>query len=123
MILQRPLKTRVFGFRFTAFAFARGRCCARGAEQHAVSAAWLARHFNDPDLVILQTSRDRTAYDAGHITGAALTSSYMAILRFFPPRELILRSTIWGIQLRPCSMADSTSGPWNRILSPKILST
>ena len=35
-----------------------------------VSTAWLAEHLNDPNIVILQVSRDRTAYDAGHIPGA-----------------------------------------------------
>jgi len=35
-----------------------------------VSTAWLAQHLNDPNIVILQVSRDRTAYDAGHIPGA-----------------------------------------------------
>jgi thiosulfate/3-mercaptopyruvate sulfurtransferase len=35
-----------------------------------VSTAWLAQHFNDPNIVILEVSRDHTAYDAGHIPGA-----------------------------------------------------
>jgi thiosulfate/3-mercaptopyruvate sulfurtransferase len=35
-----------------------------------VSTAWLAQHLNDPGVVILHVSRDRTAYDAGHIPGA-----------------------------------------------------
>ena len=35
-----------------------------------VTTAWLAQHLNDSNLVILQVSRDRTAYDAGHIPGA-----------------------------------------------------
>jgi thiosulfate/3-mercaptopyruvate sulfurtransferase len=35
-----------------------------------VSTAWLAQHLSDPNIVILQVSRDRTAYDAGHIPGA-----------------------------------------------------
>jgi len=36
-----------------------------------VSAAWLAEHLNDRDLVILQVGRKAT-YDAGHIPGARL---------------------------------------------------
>lgn len=35
-----------------------------------VSTTWLAQHLHDPNLVILQVSRDRKAYDAGHIPGA-----------------------------------------------------
>src|SRR5665213_1306541 len=35
-----------------------------------VSTAWLAQHLGDPNIVILQVSRDHTAYDAGHIPGA-----------------------------------------------------
>ena len=34
-----------------------------------VTPAWLARHLNDADLVILQVGRKDT-YDAGHIPGA-----------------------------------------------------
>jgi thiosulfate/3-mercaptopyruvate sulfurtransferase len=35
-----------------------------------VSTGWLAQHLNDRTLVILQVSRDRKVYDAGHIPGA-----------------------------------------------------
>ncbi len=35
-----------------------------------VSTAWLEQHLNDANVVILQVSRDHTAYDAGHIPGA-----------------------------------------------------
>jgi thiosulfate/3-mercaptopyruvate sulfurtransferase len=35
-----------------------------------VSTAWLEQHLNDSNVVILQVSRDHTAYDAGHIPGA-----------------------------------------------------
>jgi thiosulfate/3-mercaptopyruvate sulfurtransferase len=35
-----------------------------------VSTNWLAGHLSDPNLVILHVSRDRAAYDAGHIPGA-----------------------------------------------------
>jgi thiosulfate/3-mercaptopyruvate sulfurtransferase len=43
-----------------------------------VSGDWLAQHLNDPKIVILHVSRDRNAYDAGHIPGA----------RFLPLTEL-----------------------------------
>ncbi|HLK48909.1 MAG TPA: sulfurtransferase [Bryobacteraceae bacterium] len=35
-----------------------------------VTTNWLAQHLKDPKIVILHVSRDRTAYDAGHIPGA-----------------------------------------------------
>src|SRR4030088_1907972 len=35
-----------------------------------VSTSWLAQHLTDSKVVIVQVSRDRTAYDAGHIPGA-----------------------------------------------------
>ena len=35
-----------------------------------VSTGWLAQHLNDPNVVVIQVSRDRSAYDAGHIPGA-----------------------------------------------------
>jgi thiosulfate/3-mercaptopyruvate sulfurtransferase len=35
-----------------------------------VSTAWLAQNLSNPNLVILHVSRDRVAYDAGHIPGA-----------------------------------------------------
>lgn len=35
-----------------------------------VSTVWLSQHLNDPNIVILQVSRDRKAYDAGHVPGA-----------------------------------------------------
>src|SRR5437763_1263139 len=56
-----------------------------------VSTTWLAQHLNDPKVVVLQVSRDRTAYDAGHIPGArflALTDIVVTrdgILNELPP--------------------------------------
>jgi len=35
-----------------------------------VTTDWLAQHLNDPKIVVVHVSRDRTAYDAGHIPGA-----------------------------------------------------
>ncbi|MGP0075027.1 MAG: sulfurtransferase [Bryobacteraceae bacterium] len=47
-----------------------------------VSTAWLAQHINDPNIVLLQVSRDHTAYDAGHIPGARfLALSDIAVTR------------------------------------------
>lgn len=45
-----------------------------------VSTGYLARHLNDPDLVILHVSRNRAAYDAGHIPGA----------RFVPLSDIVV---------------------------------
>jgi thiosulfate/3-mercaptopyruvate sulfurtransferase len=47
-----------------------------------VSTDWLAQRLKDPKLVILQVSRDRKAYDAGHIPGARfLALSDIAVTR------------------------------------------
>jgi thiosulfate/3-mercaptopyruvate sulfurtransferase len=47
-----------------------------------VSTDWLAQHLKDPNIVILHVSRDRTAYDAGHIPGARfLTLTDIAVTR------------------------------------------
>ena len=35
-----------------------------------VTTAWLAQHLKDPNVVVLHVSRDRMAYDTGHIPGA-----------------------------------------------------
>jgi len=51
-----------------------------------VSTAWLAQHLNDPKIVILQVSRDRTAYDAGHIPGAR----FLALSEIVVTRDGIL---------------------------------
>jgi thiosulfate/3-mercaptopyruvate sulfurtransferase len=51
-----------------------------------VSTAWLAQHLNDQKIVILHVSRDRTAYDAGHIPGAR----FLALSDFVVTREGIL---------------------------------
>ncbi len=56
-----------------------------------VSTDWLAQHLNDPNIVVLHVSRDRKAYDAGHIPGArflALTDIAITrdgILNELPP--------------------------------------
>ena len=49
-----------------------------------VSVAWLAAHQNDPDLVILDFSPERAAYDQGHIPGAVWVDR-KAIWRPDPP--------------------------------------
>jgi len=51
-----------------------------------VSTAWLADHLNDPKIVVLHISRDRTAYDAGHIPGAR----FVALSEIVVTREGIL---------------------------------
>src|SRR5829696_2043110 len=43
------------------------------ARQLVVSAAWLAQHVNDPDLVLLHVGTKAT-YDAGHIANARLVT-------------------------------------------------
>jgi thiosulfate/3-mercaptopyruvate sulfurtransferase len=51
-----------------------------------VSTAWLSQHLNDPKVVVLHVSRDRTAYDAGHIPGAR----FVALSDIVVTREGIL---------------------------------
>src|SRR5581483_11021672 len=47
-----------------------------------VTTNWLAQHLKDPKLVILHVSRDRKAYDDGHIPGARfLALSDIAVTR------------------------------------------
>ena len=60
-----------------------------------VSTDWLAQHLNDSKIVILQVSRDRTVYDAGHIPGARflalgdLVVTREGILNELPPAETL----------------------------------
>ncbi|MBZ5578061.1 MAG: sulfurtransferase [Acidobacteriia bacterium] len=51
-----------------------------------VSTSWLAQHLNDPKVVILHVSRDRTAYDLGHIPGAR----FLALTDFVVTRDGLL---------------------------------
>jgi thiosulfate/3-mercaptopyruvate sulfurtransferase len=47
-----------------------------------VSTGWLAEHLKDPKIVILHVSRDRMAYDMGHIPGARFVAlSEIAVTR------------------------------------------
>jgi thiosulfate/3-mercaptopyruvate sulfurtransferase len=58
-----------------------------------VSTDWLAHHLSDRSVVILQVSRDRAAYDAGHIPGAR----FIALSDLIMTREGILN------ELRPAA--------------------
>src|SRR5690242_13122914 len=51
-----------------------------------VSPDWLAQHLNDPKVVVLHVSRDRTVYDAGHIPGAR----FLALSEFVVTRDGLL---------------------------------
>lgn len=54
-----------------------------------VSSDWLAAHLGDPNIVILQVSANRTAYDAGHIPGARFVAQKeIAVTRDGVPNEL-----------------------------------
>ena len=54
-----------------------------------VSTDWLASHLADPNVVILQVSANRKAYDAGHIPGARfIAQGEIAITRDGIPNEL-----------------------------------
>lgn len=62
------MKIRLFGSLFLLPLLAAAAPTLRS--DMLVTTAWLAQHLKDPNLVVLHVSRDRTAYDAGHIPGA-----------------------------------------------------
>jgi thiosulfate/3-mercaptopyruvate sulfurtransferase len=54
-----------------------------------VTTDWLGQHLNDPKLVVLHVSGNRTAYDAGHIPGARFVAlAELAVTRDGIPNEL-----------------------------------
>ena len=121
--------TRTFGSLFLVPLIAAAAPAVRS--DMLVSTDWLAQHLKDPKLVVLHVSRDRKAYDAGHIPGArflALTvyqmirgSSSTAMPTCSPPRGRILRSIIWDMAgPQRCSMAGFRSGRRNPGSLPKI---
>ena len=60
---------------------------------------WLAAHLNDPGLVILHVGVDRTAYDAGHVTGARFVAwSDLTVTRNGVPNQVptpeVLKKTL-----------------------------
>jgi len=65
---MRNMKIRLSGWLFFLALTASGAPAVRS--DMLVSTAWLEQHLKDPNVVILQVSRDHTAYDAGHIPGA-----------------------------------------------------
>jgi thiosulfate/3-mercaptopyruvate sulfurtransferase len=62
------MKIRLLGSLFLLLLVASAAPAVRS--DMLVSTAWLAQHLTDPNIVILQVSRDRTTYDGGHIPGA-----------------------------------------------------
>ena len=63
--------------------------CAAPRAEMLVSADSLASHLNDPKIVILHVSPNRTAYDAGHIPGARFVSQGdLAVTKNGVPNEL-----------------------------------
>ena len=78
------MKTRLLGSLFLLPLLAAAAPALRS--DMLVSTAWLAQHLNDPKVVVLQVSRDRTAYDAGHIPGAR----FLALSDIVTTREGIL---------------------------------
>ena len=54
-----------------------------------VTTDWLSQHLNDPKLVMLHVSANRTAYDSGHIPGARFVPlSDLVVTRDGIPNEL-----------------------------------
>ncbi|HEV2200655.1 MAG TPA: sulfurtransferase [Bryobacteraceae bacterium] len=67
-----------------------------------VSTDWLAQHLNDANVVVLQVSANRNAYDAGHIPGARFVAlPEIAITRNGVPNELpdvpVLKKVFEGV--------------------------
>lgn len=62
------MKIRLWGSLFLLALIASAAPAVRS--DMLVSTAWLEQHLNDSNIVILQVSRDHSAYDAGHIPGA-----------------------------------------------------
>ena len=90
--MMRTLLTAVI-----ALALAAPAAAATRRDRLLVSADWLAKHLNDPDLVILQVG-DKAAYDKAHIPGALLLNLYEWEDLMFPVVEVLdadeLRRTI-----------------------------
>ena len=78
------MKIRVLVFLFVLSLVAAAAPAVRS--DMLVSTSWLAQHLNDPKIVVLHVSRDRTAYDAGHIPGAR----FLALSDIVITREGIL---------------------------------
>jgi thiosulfate/3-mercaptopyruvate sulfurtransferase len=72
--------TRTFGSLFLLPLIAAAAPAVRS--DMLVSTGWLAEHLKDPKIVILHVSRDRMAYDMGHIPGARFVAlSEIAVTR------------------------------------------
>ena len=61
----------------------------RSQPEMLVSGEWLNKHLKDPNLVVLCVGRQRTSYDAGHISGARYVGlGELAVPRNGVPNEL-----------------------------------
>lgn len=78
------MKTRLLGTLFLLPLL--GAAAPAVRSDMLVTTAWLAQHMKDPHIVILHVSRDRKAYDAGHIPGAR----FLALSDFVVTRDGIL---------------------------------
>jgi thiosulfate/3-mercaptopyruvate sulfurtransferase len=64
-----------------------------GADSVIVSSGWLAKHLNDPSIVVVQVGHDSSAYVSGHIPGARfvlyqeLTAEANGVHTELPPVE------------------------------------
>jgi thiosulfate/3-mercaptopyruvate sulfurtransferase len=64
-------------------------CSAASRPEMLVSTEWLSAHLNDPKIVVLHVSGNRTAYDAGHIPGARFVAQgELAVTKDGIPNEL-----------------------------------
>jgi thiosulfate/3-mercaptopyruvate sulfurtransferase len=78
------MKIRLFGSLFLLPLLAAAAPALRS--DMLVTTAWLAQHLKDPNVVVLHVSRDRMAYDAGHIPGAR----FLALSEIVVTRDGIL---------------------------------
>ena len=73
MTLIGPAAALALLLALAPFASVSAQPAASARDRLVVTPAWLARHLNDRDLVVLQVGRKET-YDTGHIPGARLVN-------------------------------------------------
>src|SRR5581483_11947607 len=73
------IKLAIAGFVAAALAVPTFAARAQDDGGAIVSTAWLARHLNDPDLVVVYVSHEKGEYESGHIPGSRFVS-YLAMI-------------------------------------------
>jgi thiosulfate/3-mercaptopyruvate sulfurtransferase len=92
------MKTRLFGSLFLLSFLASAAPAPAVRSDMLVSTPWLAEHLKDPKIVVLHVSRDRKAFDEGHIPGARFIAlSDIVITRDGILNELPPAGTLKGV--------------------------